>query len=128
MSALLTEDPDAATAFYAQLFGWEAESFQAGEVTATIFRLPGFVGGEPEQPVARDVVATMIPHATGDLGPRWSVDFWVGDHDATIAAATAAGGAVVTPPFDLPGMRQAVLADPAGAQFSVTQLQLGGAG
>ena len=28
---------------------------------ATMFRLPGYVGGEPQQPVSREVVAVMVP-------------------------------------------------------------------
>jgi uncharacterized protein len=48
MSALNTGDPDAAKAFYRALFGWEAEPFGAG---MELFRLPGYVGGEAQQPV-----------------------------------------------------------------------------
>ena len=59
MSFLASPDPDAAARFYGAVFGWETESFGP----ATMFRLPGFVGGEPSQPVPRDVVATMMPAA-----------------------------------------------------------------
>ncbi len=55
MSLLTTPDPDAAKAFYGELFGWEADAF--GPVW--LFRLPGYVGGEPAQPVPRDVIAAM---------------------------------------------------------------------
>ena len=51
MSLLHTPDTAAAAAFYADLFGWTTEAFGP----ATMFRLPGFVGGEPTQPVPRDV-------------------------------------------------------------------------
>ena len=60
MSLLNTGDPDGATAFYSALFGWEAESL--GEMT--LWRLPGYVGGEPQQPVPRDVVAVDDAAAT----------------------------------------------------------------
>lgn len=94
--------------------GWETESFGP----ATMFRLPGYVGGEPEQPVPRDVVAVMLP---GD-DAAWSVDFWIADLEAAIAAAEAAGGRVVVPPHDQPPVfRSAVLADPEGATFSLSQ-------
>ena len=33
------------------------------------------------------------------------------------------GGRVLVPPFDIPRFRQAVLADPQGAVFSVAQLK-----
>jgi len=69
MSALRTPDPDAAPAFYGAVFGWQAEPFGP----ATMWRLPGYVGGEPQQPVPRDVVAAMEP-AQPTLHPsgRWT--------------------------------------------------------
>ena len=47
------------------MFGWETDTFELGESEVTLWRLPGYVGGEPEQPVPRDLVATMVP-MTGD--------------------------------------------------------------
>jgi uncharacterized protein len=126
MSALNAPDPAAAAAFYRAVFGWETDSFGLGEMEVTLFRRPGYVGGNPEQPVPRDVVATMAPAGGEPGGARWSVDFWVGDMDAVLGKATALGGGVVVPPYELPMMRQAVLADPGGAAFSVTQLMLPG--
>jgi uncharacterized protein len=73
------------------------------------------------------VIATMAP-MTGDEGPpRWSVDFWVDDVDATAGRAAQLGGEVVAPPYDIPvaALRQAVLADPQGAAFSVTKVSSG---
>ena len=114
MSALHTPDPDAAARFYRDVFGWETEEFAPG---VSLFRLPGYVGGEPAQPVPRDVVAVMAQ----DDGPaRWSVDFWVTDADALADRAPVLGGSVVVAPFDSIPTRQAVLADPDGAVFSVT--------
>jgi hypothetical protein len=116
MSLLNTGDPDGAEAFYGALFGWEADSL--GDIT--LWRLPGYVGGEPQQPVPRDVVGVMM---SGDDQPaRWGVDFWVGDTDATANLAQELGGAVVVPPFDTPFSRNAVLADPDGAVFSVSKV------
>jgi predicted enzyme related to lactoylglutathione lyase len=118
MSRLDTPDPDAAAAFYASVFGWTTEAF--GPVM--MFRLPGYVGGEPQQPVSREVVATMLK-AEGPA--RWTVDFWVSDADATAQRATALGGAQLSPAFETAMSRTAVLADPAGAAFTVTQMRLG---
>ncbi len=114
MSVLHTPDPDAAADFYGEVFGWETEPFAPG---MTLFRLPGYVGGEPAQPVPRDVVAVMA--ADGDHA-HWRAGFWVHDADALAARAGDLGGGVVVAPFDAGPMRQAVLADPAGAAFSVT--------
>jgi uncharacterized protein len=115
MSLLNTRAPDVASAFYRDVFGWEPEPFAPG---ISLFRLEGYVGGEPAQPVPRDVVAAI---AQGDGPEGWSVDFWVSDADAIAEAAPAVGGALIAPPFTDPGgMRHAVLADPDGAAFTVT--------
>lgn len=114
MSALSTPDPEGAKAFYGAVFGWETEPFGP----ATLWRLPGFVGGEPEQPVARDVVAVAMP---GDQS-RWDVDLWVDDPDATAEKASELGGTVLMSPTDTPMGRRAVLADPQGGTFSVSRV------
>jgi len=117
MSLLTTPDPDAATAFYGQLFGWEADAFGP----FWVFRLPGYVGGEVQQPVPRDVVAAMTK---GDSSAAsWSVDFWIADADAAAAAAPGLGGSVVAEPFDDAVFRRAVLAAPDGATFAISQPQ-----
>jgi predicted enzyme related to lactoylglutathione lyase len=54
--------------------------------------------------------------------PRWGVDFWVADTDGTAARAVELGGSVIQGPFDRPPFRSAVLADGAGASFSISQL------
>lgn len=116
MSLLWTPDPEAAAAFYRTVFGWETEAFGS----MTLFRLPGYVGGEPSQPVPRDVVAVMAPLQEGT--PRWDVDFWIDDADAAAVMAAESGGTLVQEPFDAPPFRRAVIRDPQGAAFSVSQL------
>jgi predicted enzyme related to lactoylglutathione lyase len=118
MSALHTPDPERAAAFYGAVFGWRAEPW--GPVH--LLRLPGYVGGTEEQPVPRDVVAVMAPLAGAGAPSRWDVDFWVADAEAAAARATELGGGVVVPVHDRPPFRSAVLADPEGAAFSVSQL------
>jgi predicted enzyme related to lactoylglutathione lyase len=117
MSMLETPDPERAAAFYGELFGWTTESFGP----ATMFRLPGYVGGEPEQPVSREVVAVMVPAQTDSA--RWVVDFWVEDLDAAVARSEQNGGTTVAPPYEAPPGRSAVLADPAGVTFSISQVK-----
>jgi predicted enzyme related to lactoylglutathione lyase len=116
-SQLLTPDPDAAEAFYVAVFGWETDSF--GD--ATMFRVPGYVGGEPSQPVSRDVVAGMASAPDGEPA-RWLIDFWVADTDAAVSTAEEQGGRVVVPASDSPIARTAVLADPQGAVFSISTI------
>jgi uncharacterized protein len=123
MSQLLTDDPDGAKAFYGSVFGWECEEFMPG---VSLLRLPGFVGGEPQQPVPRDVVGVMAAlgtdQAAAGVPPSWAVDFWIDDADAAAQRAEQLGGQVIASPQDTPGFRRAVLADPHGAAFSVSQL------
>jgi predicted enzyme related to lactoylglutathione lyase len=119
MSSLQTPDPEGAQRFYGEVFGWRMESFAPG---MSLCRLPGYVGGEAEQPVPRDVVAVSMP--AGDDGRAlWQADFWVEDAEAAVAAAVERGGEVVQPPAEFEGapFRTAVLADPGGATFSVSQ-------
>jgi hypothetical protein len=114
MSVLLTPDQERAKAFYRDVLGWEADAFGP----ATLFRLPGYVGGEPSQPVPRDVIAVM-----SEGGPAgWMPGFWVHDADAAAAKAAELGGEVLSPPADDGVGRTAVIADPAGAAFSISKV------
>jgi uncharacterized protein len=115
MSVLATTDLEGAERFYGEVFGWEADDFGG----VWLWRLPGFVGGEPMQPVPRDVIGAMMP-AEGDRPASWHVNFWVADADDSAARAAELGGSVVVAPFDTQITRDAVLADPQGAVFSVS--------
>jgi predicted enzyme related to lactoylglutathione lyase len=117
MSSLHTPDPAAASAFYGALFGWESEPFGP----MTLMRLKGYIGGRAKQPIPRDVVAVMAsPDA--EIPPHWNVNFQVSDADLTAEMTANLGGTVIMGPMDTPGFRSAVLADPQGAVFSVSQL------
>ena len=145
MSVLNTRDVEGSKRFYEAVFGWGTETFDAGGGELTIWRLPGYVGGEPEQPVSREMVAAMaqitgegfpsegfpgdgqagpqplLVRAMEDTAPHWSVNFWVPDADAIAVKAAGLGGRVVVPPYDAPGFRAAVVADPQGAALTVGQ-------
>ncbi|MGH2924316.1 MAG: VOC family protein [Solirubrobacterales bacterium] len=129
MSALNTRDPEPAKRFYGAVFGWETEAFDAGGGEAELFRLPGFVGGEPTQPVPRDVVAVMVEMDSHgmpkELPPHWSVDFWIDDTDAAVAKVGDLGGKVAMEPVDAPPFRRAAIVDPGGAAMTISQLKLG---
>ena len=123
MSSLHTPDPVAASAFYGAAFGWQAESM--GPVT--LFHLPGYVGGLPDEKKAaqwqgmpRDIVAVMAP-PDPQVPPHWNVNFRVDDADAIAARATQLGGGIMMAPSDGGGLRSAVLRDPQGAVFSISQ-------
>jgi uncharacterized protein len=126
MSMLNTPDPDGCERFYRAVFGWDTEAFETGQGTITLWRVPGFIGGEPQQPVSREVVAGMAPSGNPAAPAHWSVDFWIDDVDAAAALAPELGGSVTVPPYDVPGFRQAVIADPESAAFTVSRLSMPG--
>jgi len=94
----------------------------------TLFRLRDYAG-EPGQPIPRDVVGVMT--ATGGdpaalaVPPHWNVNLRVDDADAVAAHASDLGGTILMEPLDTPGFRSAVLLDPQGAAFSVSQVASG---
>jgi hypothetical protein len=101
------------------------KTFDMGDAELVMWTVPGYVGGEPQQPVPRDVVATMLPPSgDGDAAPpHWSVDFWIRNVDEGAAKVRELGGQVLAEPYDIPntGLRQGVVVDPQGATFSITQ-------
>jgi predicted enzyme related to lactoylglutathione lyase len=62
MSFLRTPDPEGAKVFYGAVLGWTTEAFGS----MLLWRLSGYVGGVPEQPVSRDVVAVMARAGDGE--------------------------------------------------------------
>jgi len=119
MSSLHTPAPDRSEAFYGQLFGWRLETVP--DAPMGFWRLDGYVGGEAEQAMPRDVVAVLAPIGDGDsTPPHWSVAVAVVNVDATARQASELGGAVLLAPVDTPGFRSAVIADPQGGVVAVT--------
>jgi uncharacterized protein len=100
MSQLNTRDTEGAKAFYGAVLGWETDTLDMGEGEITLWRVPGYLGGEPEQPVSREVVGVMAPMSgdrfSADTTSHWSVNFWVDDTDAITDRAVQLGGNAVT--------------------------------
>jgi len=107
---LLTPDVERASAFYHQLFGWDAHPLEMGPMQYTEFRL-----GDQS-------VAGAQPPPMPGIPPVWTVYFAVADTDATVADAIARGAQVIAEPMDIPPGRMAVLSDPQGAMFNVIRL------
>ncbi len=106
MSALHTPNTEAASTFYAAVFGWETEAMPGTPLV--LFRLG-------------DVVAVMTP-TEGDVPPHWAVNFRVEDVDAVAARAIELGGSLLMPPTDAPGFRNAVIADPQQGVIAVSAI------
>lgn len=109
-----TRDMAAAKAFYTKVFPWSAVTNGEGEQAYTEWQLDGrsIAGGMQ--------MGASIP---SDVPANWMPYFVVANTDATVAAATAGGGALLTPAMDSPQGRFAILADPHGAIFAVIQMQ-----
>ena len=102
-------DPEAAAGFYGGLFGWELEDVMPADSPGRYFtaRLDG-----------RDVAAVGSQPAGAPPAAIWNTYVWVTSADETATKVWAAGGSVVTEPFDvMDAGRMAVFADPAGAVF-----------
>jgi hypothetical protein len=110
---LATRDVDAATAFYAELFGWKADTQDSEGFTYTTFLLNDKPNGG-----AYDMSGMMA-----DEHPAaWMVYFAVDDADATVATAADLGATVVREPTESPFGRMAILRDPQGPVFAVIKL------
>lgn len=110
-SELNNRNPDAAKAFYAEVFGWEFADNPMGDSFYTAWLLDGEgIGG---------MLPMVGPNWTEDIPNHWLVYFGVPDPDAACSRITELGGTVVMAPFDTPGGRIAVAADTAGAFFAV---------
>jgi uncharacterized protein len=110
---LSTRDTAGATAFYTEVFGWEALTADMGGMEYTMWKLGGDdIGGMMATPA--DVPAEVPPY--------WLAYFGTVDCDATVAEANGLGATLLAGPMDVPSGRFAVLADPAGAVFGVIAL------
>jgi predicted enzyme related to lactoylglutathione lyase len=105
-------DPEAAMAFYGGLFGWTFEDAMP----------PGSPGRYHVASIGGGSVAAIASPAEAGASPTWDMDVRVADADASAARVREAGGTVLREPYDVgPFGRAAVVADPAGATFSLWQ-------
>jgi len=109
---LLTDDADAAQAFYADVFGWTARGAGQPGMDYRLFEArDGEVGGL--MPISDEMKA-------GGARPVWLGYIAVDDVDASVASITAAGGKAQMPAMDIPDVgRLAMMSDPQGAPFYV---------
>ncbi|MCX4696548.1 VOC family protein [Streptomyces sp. NBC_01408] len=111
---LITQDTSTVGKFYEHVFGHEAQTHGAAseEFDYLTLRLEG-------RPVAAvRGVGRSLPH---DRGPHWMAYFEVEDTDRAADRVTDLGGRVVDPPHEGPIGRQATVADPEGAVFTLVR-------
>ncbi|MCW5774107.1 MAG: VOC family protein [Rhodospirillaceae bacterium] len=109
---LLTDDVGTATKFYRSVLGWTTEEMPmpSGEKYIVVK-----ANGKPAGGI-------MDKAHTGakDAPSHWAAYIQVADVDAAVAQAGKAGGKVLQPCFDVPGVgRIAVLQDPTGAVIGI---------
>lgn len=105
---LRTTDVEAAKTFYTDILGWETEAMETPNGTYTVLK----AGGQP--------IGGITANPTAGTPAHWMTYVTVDDVDKRIEKARAAGGEVLVPAFDAPGVgRIATIADPGGAAISI---------
>ncbi|WBP85818.1 VOC family protein [Kitasatospora cathayae] len=106
-----TDDPPAARTFYAELFGWRADSDVRPEDD-----------GYTQMSLGDAPVAAVTPRYAPQQPTAWTVAFAVADAEVTATKIKAAGGKVLKEPADVLDLgRFSVAADPSGAVFILWQ-------
>ncbi len=110
---LMTNDMDAAIAFYGKVVGWDVRDSGMVGIPYMIFSMDG-----------KDVGGMMSWTSMGKTGmtPTWKAHIYTADVDAETAAVVADGGKQYMAPQDIPGVgRFSVVCDPQGAEFLLFQ-------
>ena len=109
---LVTNDVEAAAAFYTEVFGWGRQVHDMPNGPYHVF-----TDGERARAGMMAITAEM-----GEMPPSWSVYFAVDDIDAAAARVGELGGRVEGGIMEAPGVgRFAVAADPTGAYFMLME-------
>lgn len=106
---LQTGDPEAASAFYEELFGW------------AIADIPGAEGAYRTVAHEGRSIAGIMRATRAIQQPYWTVYVGVEDVDAALERSGAAGGRTMVEPMSVPSGRFAVGLDPQGAVFCILE-------
>jgi predicted enzyme related to lactoylglutathione lyase len=129
-SDLHAGDREAAMAFYARVFGWRAAEMEQG--AGTMLQVPGYGDhlAATVDPGIHERQASAPPGFADAIGffmitrpgepAHWHVTFTVADRDDSAATAERLGGTIVTSADDL-WTKNALVRDPQGAQFTISQ-------
>ena len=116
---LMTTDPAAAGAFYAEVFGWKPHAVDmGGGMIYTLFHRPGTKGFDGSPVGAGGMMKSPpgVPHSF------WMAYVAVENADRSSEQAEKLGGKVMVPPTDIPNVgRFACWSDPQGAALAVLQ-------
>jgi uncharacterized protein len=104
---LSSNDLDASSAFYSELFGWKVEQFEGSPEPYLSIKV-----GEANNGGIRPAQQPGPP-------PHWLVYFGVEDLDAALKQVTELGGSVHAGPIDIQIAKIAVVGDPQGAVFAL---------
>jgi predicted enzyme related to lactoylglutathione lyase len=103
-----TSDPEAAGAFYSDLFGWNVDKMDMGGMEYRVVAVDGHGNG--------GIRGAMVP----GVPPHWLVYFGTDDLDGSLAASNEHGGTLLAEPMDIgEGNRIAIARDPQGAVFAL---------
>jgi uncharacterized protein len=104
---LMTWDVEKAKRFYAETLGWRYDAMEMPDGTYWVIKCgEATVGG---------MFGLREPQFAG-VPESWMAYIAVDDVDARIAKATAAGGTLMRPAFDVPGVgRIGIIREPGGA-------------
>ena len=110
---MTVDDANGVRDFYKTVVGWGSESVSMGEYSDYAMTMP-----------SSDEAVSGICHARGsnaDLPSGWLIYIVVEDVEASAAACTENGGAVIVPMKELAGGRFCVIRDPAGSAAALYQ-------
>ncbi|MFI6092844.1 VOC family protein [Streptomyces sp. NPDC051218] len=114
---LYTRDAFDAAIFYAEVLGWASTASGCCEVHYEDDKVVLRSGGDV---VARIHSGAVESAPDPEVRPHWQIHFTVEDVDACVQAARAYGGTLL---HGAEGATEALLSDPDGARFVVTQLK-----
>jgi len=117
---LMTTDPDAASKFYATVFGWSPRTMDMGGGTMyTLFDRPG-TKNERGEPIG---AGGMMKSPPGVPASFWISYVLVEDTDAISNKAKRLGAQVMVPPTDIPNVgRFSCWNDPQNTAIAVIQM------
>jgi predicted enzyme related to lactoylglutathione lyase len=111
----LTNDVDAAGAFYTNLFGWNAMTQNMSGIDYTTFMV--------DEQCAAGGLMQIRPEMGEGIPPNWFIYFSVDDCDATVQKVKDMGGKVHKDPMTMEEVgRFAIIEDPQGAVCGVIKL------